>query len=191
MDALHVGGGVGHRERVGVPLGHAVHDVDLLEQRLNRCRALQGGRDVDRPELPTDVPLAQARDVGMHGRVERARVGREVQPVQVVLHPVAELLRHIVVAVDERHFGQDLGHLRLERLRRPGCLLAEHDRRSQRQPCDRQAKPDKPLRSPHVVPPRLAATRRPSSCALLMDAATCTGGEHTAAPARPGFLTPG
>ena len=57
-------------EGVGIALDQAVDVVDLLHRRLHGVRPGDLDRHVDRPELAAHAPLAQARDVGVQGRIE-------------------------------------------------------------------------------------------------------------------------
>ena len=108
VDAHHVVRRERQLEGVGIALGQPVDVVDLLHHRLDGVRPLDLDRDVDRPELAAEPPLTQARDVGVHGRIELRGPRPQVDLVQVVLEPLAVLPREVVVAVDERHLAQQL-----------------------------------------------------------------------------------
>ncbi len=60
------------RKRLRPAPHHAMDDVDLFERRAHRLLALHRRGHVDRPELPADAALAEARDVG-HAASARCR----------------------------------------------------------------------------------------------------------------------
>ena len=107
VDALDVGGGIGHLEVARVAADHAVDEVDLLERVRQPARGGPLGFDVHRPELRPDAALPQARQVGVERGLEVAQVAGQVEALE--REPaLAVLPRQVVVAVDERHPAQDL-----------------------------------------------------------------------------------
>ena len=101
-DPLDVVGRERQLEVVGVALDHPVDEVDLLGDGPRGVRVL--ARDVDRPELGLDAPLAQPRDVGL-ARVEPLA---DVEPLERDVALVAEPPGEVVVAVEEQAGGVDL-----------------------------------------------------------------------------------
>src|SRR5207302_385533 len=81
--------------------------IDLLERRLHRLRALHVYRDPHRPELRPDAADAQAGNVGHEwhaigrGR-QRGGGGGQIDLRQITPEARADLPGQIVVAVDER-----------------------------------------------------------------------------------------
>ena len=46
---------------------HTLHEVDLLERRLNRCGRSERGGHIDRPKLGAYAPRAETIEVGPNG----------------------------------------------------------------------------------------------------------------------------
>ena len=107
-DPVDVVGGAGETEDVRVRGDEPVDELDLLERRRHRLVPGQVARDVDRPELRADHPLAQSRQVGAQARLAPDEVD-DVEPGEVAADPLAQLPRQVVVAVDERVRAQDAG----------------------------------------------------------------------------------
>ncbi len=88
-------------EVTGIPRGHAVHGIHLLQRGRDGREPLQMGRHEDRPELGAHAALAQSRKVGV-GRLAT----RDVELVPVVAGPFPRLPREVVVSVDDRVLGE-------------------------------------------------------------------------------------
>ena len=101
-------------ERVGVAPQHLVDRGHLLQRRRDGALSLQGRRHVDGPELRADLPVSQARNVGLQLRLLAA----DVDPVEVVEHVLAHRPGQVVVPVEERRF-----------LHQPACPLERGVRR--------------------------------------------------------------
>ena len=101
---LHVVGGVREDEIVGVAGRHATHGVDLLQRRGEGRQGRRRRRGVDAPEPRPHPAAPQPGDVGVQPR--RGLVDGQVDRVQVVAHPRAQLPRQVIVAVDHRRARQ-------------------------------------------------------------------------------------
>ena len=106
------GGGLGEHEGVGVRAHHALDDVDLVERGLNRLRAGLAGGDVERPELPADLALAQTRDVGLQRLGELAGVARQIDRLDRAVIGGAQFPGEVVMPVDHRGLRQHPLHPR-------------------------------------------------------------------------------
>jgi hypothetical protein len=101
-----------------IALDHPSRDVDLLELNAREAARADLGRarDVHRPELAADAAGAQAREIRVAGRARLEIVGGDVARRLALL---ANHVRKIVVAVDQRMAGEDPARPREGRVFRP------------------------------------------------------------------------
>ncbi len=85
-------------------LDQLVDEVDLLQGLAHRVRVGQCRRDVDRPELCADPPLAQPDEVGLR----RATAGGQVQRGEVVADGLPDGPGQVVVPIDQGSLGEHL-----------------------------------------------------------------------------------
>jgi hypothetical protein len=107
MDPLDVGGGESEFKGIRVFLHHVMHDINLLEDSLDRFGTVQSGWDVHGPELAAEATFAKARDIGDHRVLQLARVLAKIDGGEVVA-AFAILPGDVVVAVYEWDFFEDL-----------------------------------------------------------------------------------
>ena len=102
LDAADIGGGAGQLEILRIFRHESAHDVDLLDGLLHRCRAGNGGRHINAPELPAHAALMQARDVGHQGLLECAAVSLQVLAPPALTETAAQRARIVIMAIDDR-----------------------------------------------------------------------------------------
>ncbi len=118
---LHLVGGSGELQLVGIARDEPLHHVDLLDRGDHRPVLRQAGRDIDRPELRPHPAFAQAWQIGME-RWATPAAGRhgkaigEVERADDIVITRAQLPRQVVVAIPhrrivERCFGRGFGRL--------------------------------------------------------------------------------
>jgi hypothetical protein len=100
-DPLDVGRRAGQLEVRAVALDHPHDQVDLLGDRPRGVRVL--ARDVDRPELRLDAPLAQPRQIGLATPEPLA----DVEPREGDVPLAPETPGEVVMAVEEHPRGVD------------------------------------------------------------------------------------
>ncbi len=174
VDALDVGGGVGHFQVGGPALGHGLDQVDLLDGHLHGGRSGDAGRDPHRPELPPDLAGAQTRNVGhqrdlVAGQGQVGGVGLQVDAIQLAAETVADLPGQVVVAVDQGRLAEDavdaggeIGvRLDRRRLRRGGSKA----HRRQHCACGHSAFDAHPPLHPHTIGRRSFHGHSFSNCA--------------------------
>ena len=86
-------------------------NVDLLHRRLHRLRFAKVRRDVNRPQLRTELAFADALEVGHHRRLAARRISGvagivEVKAFEDVLAPVTQLFGHVIVPIPHRCGGE-------------------------------------------------------------------------------------
>src|SRR2546425_1019928 len=108
---LHLVGGEGEPQVVGVTLGQLPDDVDLFERGADGVVPGHVAAHVHRPELRAHAAGAQSRDVGVQGG---ALVGGDVALVDVITNLLAQRPRQVVVPVDDGVRGEQFagaGHI--------------------------------------------------------------------------------
>ena len=96
---LHVVGARGEAHVLRIPGRQAVNKVDLLEGRPDSLIPFQFGRHENGPELRTDAPRSQPREVGLKGRAAL----HQIEAGQVQAEGLPHRPRHVVVTIE--HVG--------------------------------------------------------------------------------------
>jgi len=97
LDALHVVGGAGQLEDVGVLFDDPAGDVELLELHAGVAGIGVITRDINRPELCADSSGSQPRNISMPSRARAEVVARRIHAGDCVL---PDFPRQVVVAVE-------------------------------------------------------------------------------------------
>ncbi len=129
VDALDVGGRVGHLEIGGVAADEGLHEVDLLDGFLDRRWSLDFRRDPHRPELSADHSGVQTGNVGHQGAGAVLQIGQR----RLLREPFAKLPCQVVVTIDQRRASEDPLQSRRGGRRRRGqgrCRVTKSDKHS-------------------------------------------------------------
>ncbi len=111
-DGVHLVGGLGQTEGLGMGGDDPLGRVDLFERLLDRLARRQAGRHIDRPELTADAAGPQSCDVGVQLGGRRQILG-QINGVDIVSILLSQRPWQVVVPVDQRRRLQDAQHPRL------------------------------------------------------------------------------
>ncbi len=106
--ALHLSGGRCISKGLWIARDHLPHDVNLRDGACHRLMLWQRGIDIYRPKLTAEETGARGADIGMRFGKNIGRQCREVEFREIPVEHFRNLVRRIIMSVDDGGFCQHL-----------------------------------------------------------------------------------